>query len=91
MGFLTDIRDSSAGRELAQQNFDEIERRATGHTHEQTVPAATWVVNHNLGYRPAACSLWIGDQMGFACFVHINNDTLEVRFQANYTGIFRCR
>jgi hypothetical protein len=90
MAFLQDTLDSASGALLVQQNFEEVERRFTGCTFEQTVPASTWSVNHNLGYRPTACTLWIGDQVGFADVVHLDDNNLEVRFAANRTGVFRC-
>jgi hypothetical protein len=90
MSVLQDVRDSDAGGLLIQQNFEEVERRFTGFTFNQTVPASTWSVNHNLGYRPSACSVWIGDQIWGVPVVHIDNNNLEVRFAANRSGVFRC-
>ena len=30
------------------------------YTHTQSAPAATWTINHNLGYRPAVTALTVG-------------------------------
>lgn len=53
---------------------------------EQTTPASTWVVAHNLGRRPASIEVYVGACSVIANPVHITDNLLEVCFSAPYTG-----
>jgi hypothetical protein len=75
---------------VGQRNFAELERRIQGYTHTQSVPASTWNVAHNLGYRPTAFSLWIDDAVHHAVVEYVDDDHLQVKLQANKTGLFKC-
>lgn len=61
-----------------------------GFTHDQTAPASTWSGTHNLGYRPAAVALWIGDNLSFA-EISVDATTFVVNFGGNYSGQLRMR
>lgn len=90
MTFLTDIEFAPNRATVAADNFRELERRIQGHTHIQTVPASTWNVAHNLGYRPTAHSVWIDETIHAAALVFVDENNLQVIFNANKTGVFKC-
>lgn len=43
-----------------------------GHTHTQPVPAAQWVINHNLGFRPSVTLLTPGGVEFWAKVTHLS-------------------
>lgn len=59
---------------------------ALGYTHYQTVPAASWIIDHNLGH---VVHVTIWDSTGLVVFPTIDNPTLNrtvVTFSAPATG-----
>lgn len=57
-----------------------------GYVHTQVTSLATWVIAHNLGYRPSVAVTSVGGIEVEAEVVHISSTLLEVRFAAPYAG-----
>ena len=58
--------------------------------HDQAMPSLTWVVNHNLGYRPA---VHIQDAVGnvlYGTITHLSETTLTITFNMTLTGSAHC-
>lgn len=60
---------------------------AVSYSHTQPIPAADWVIAHNLGYRPAgirafdsADTEWIGD------VEHVDDNNLIIHFVSAFGG-----
>jgi len=62
-----------------------------GYTHTQNSPSSVWTVNHALGIRPTAVTIWVSDQVAFADIDYVTTEQLTVTFLANRTGIVRVR
>lgn len=58
-------------------------------THTQVSAAATWVVAHNLGFRPTVSIVSAGGIEVDAEVAHITSTLLEVRFGAPFAGTAR--
>ncbi len=65
-----------------------LEAARGGYTHRQDVPSALWVINHNLGYAPAA--VLVVDSAGNEVIgdVKLTNDTtsVEISFADPFSG-----
>jgi hypothetical protein len=60
------------------------------YTHEQNIPASTWVVNHNLGYKP---NIRVKNSAGDYVIAYItdtNNNTSNIIFEAANSGEAYC-
>lgn len=57
--------------------------------HTQSTPASTWVVNHNLGFRPDVTVFSPGGIEVEAEIAHISTTQTEIRFSAAATGSAR--
>lgn len=57
-----------------------------GYVHTQGTAAATWVIAHNLGFRPSVAVTSVGGIEVEAEVAHITNTLLEVRFATPYAG-----
>lgn len=57
-----------------------------GYVHTQVTSLATWVIAHNLGYRPSVAVTSVGGIEVEAEVAHITNTLLEVRFATPYAG-----
>lgn len=57
-----------------------------GYVHTQGTAVATWVIAHNLGYRPSVAVTSVGGIEVEAEVAHITNTLLEVRFATPYAG-----
>lgn len=58
--------------------------------HDQTMLAQTWVINHNLGYRPA---VHVQDAVGnviYGTIHHLSDSTLTIEFTSPMTGSAHC-
>jgi len=91
MSFLTNVETAPNGARASQLNFEELERRIEGYEHVQVSPAAVWTVTHNLGYRPAAVSVWISNNLRSCQVDHIDDDTLTASFNSSVSGILKCK
>lgn len=60
------------------------------HEHHQTVAAANWVVNHNLGFRPAVTILSVGGAQMLAEVIHASLNQVLVYFDEPMTGLAVC-
>lgn len=59
----------------------------TQYVHTQSSPSASWVVNHNLGYRPAAVEvLSTGGMQVEAAVTHVSVNQLQVDFVSPTIG-----
>ena len=58
------------------------------YTHTQAAPATTWVVSHNLGYRPAGVQVENagGDDITPEGLVHVNDNQLTIEFLVAVSG-----
>ena len=63
---------------------------AARHEHNQSVPSANWVVNHNLGYRPQVQPLSVGGVAMLAEVLHTSVNQALVYFDAPTAGIALC-
>lgn len=60
------------------------------HVHTQSSPSATWVINHNLGFKPAVALVTVGGVEMFADVVHTNSNQVTVLFVQPTAGTARC-
>jgi hypothetical protein len=58
--------------------------------HTQAVPASEWVINHNLGTRPAIVTLTTGGIEVFGDVLHASLNQARVTFVAPLAGFARC-
>lgn len=63
---------------------------SVGYEHTQLSPAATWNINHNLGYRPSVSVFSVGGVEVNAEVVHLSNNQTQVSFNTPYAGFARC-
>lgn len=61
----------------------------TAYVHSQPSASATWLINHNQGYRPSVEVFSIGWVEVDAEVVHLNENSLEVRFASAQNGFAR--
>lgn len=52
----------------------------------QSTPAATWTVNHNLGFRPDVAVFSTGGLVVFAQITHLTLNTTQIDFTAPFSG-----
>lgn len=72
-----------------QSQFQANDRAATtgqAITFNQTTPAATWTILHNLGQDPSAVSVYVGGVLVFANVDPIDENTLQVNFASPQVG-----
>jgi len=75
--------------------INELAARGSGsssgvaYTHLQTVAAALWTINHNLGMRPAVTILDSGGNEVEADVVHTSPNQLVIRFAIPVAGLAR--
>lgn len=60
------------------------------YTHTQAAASDTWVVNHNLGYRPAVTVLSVGGKEMLAGVVHTSANQFVVSFDQPTAGLAVC-
>lgn len=59
----------------------------TRYIHEQSSAATTWIVNHNLGIRPAAVNvLTVGGIEMLADVIHTSDNQLQINFASPKAG-----
>lgn len=61
----------------------------SAYLHTQTVPAAVWTINHNLGTRPAVAILDAGGNEIEADVTHLSMNQLVIRFAIPIAGVAR--
>lgn len=94
-----DTHDPSAGggrgfkyqwEDVAQTLHQEIQTVAAGggvsYTHQQTVPAATWVIDHHMGLIPNVVLLDSSGQLMIAEIQYPSDQTILIVHSAPYTG-----
>ena len=75
--------------------INELAARGSGsssgvaYTHLQSVAAAVWTLNHNLGFRPSVSILDTGGNEVEADVVHMNSNQLVIRFAIPLAGLAR--
>ena len=60
------------------------------YSHVQTVPAATWNVQHSLGKRPSVTILDSSQNQVEGQIIYIDTNNVEIRFAFNMTGTAEC-
>lgn len=63
---------------------------APAYLHNQPVPATTWTVNHNLGYRPAVSALSVGGVVMLANVIHTSVNQALITFDQPTPGQATC-
>jgi hypothetical protein len=59
------------------------------YTHVQSSPASTWIINHNLGYKPDVTLYTTGGVVMYAEIVHISNNQTQIIFTIPTSGVAR--
>lgn len=85
----------TAGQGLAGPQGDKGDKGergdvATRYEHEQTVASDQWVVNHNLGYKPAITVVSVGGLLMLAEVLHMSLNQARVYFDSPVTGTAIC-
>jgi len=62
----------------------------SGFLHTQSVASASWIVNHNLGYRPLVTVYSPGGEIVIAQGTHASVNQYIVSFNSPQTGFTRC-
>ena len=57
--------------------------------HTQSPAASTWVINHNLGFRPIVC-VRVGGMVVDVETLHFSTNQVRVYFAAPYAGVAHC-
>lgn len=60
------------------------------YTHTQSVASASWIVNHNLGYRPAVSALSVGGKLMLGDVVHTSVNQVVIGFDQPLAGLAVC-
>ena len=55
--------------------------------HQQTTPSATWIVNHNLSFRPNVSTLTLGGVQMIGEHIHISTNQVNLYFDSPVAGI----
>lgn len=55
--------------------------------HTQAAPATPWVINHNLGRRPAVAVMTLGGQEMLADVLHMSANQVQVFFDGPTAGL----
>jgi hypothetical protein len=63
---------------------------APAYLHNQPVAAATWTVNHNLGYRPAVSALSVGGVVMLVNVIHASANQAVIEFDQPTAGQAAC-
>jgi hypothetical protein len=63
---------------------------ADKYEHQQLIAAATWVVNHNLGFRPQISALSLGGATMWAEVIHASLTQALVYFDEPRSGLAIC-
>lgn len=58
-------------------------------THTQSIPAATWTINHNLGIFPTPVLFSTGGLVMIGTIVNVNNNQIQVQFEQPVAGTAR--
>jgi len=77
----------SAGVRLVQNIFP---NGGSAYEHSQTAPVSEWIINHNLGYRPAIEILDAGGNEIDAQVLHISLNQARIYFTLPAAGSARC-
>lgn len=59
------------------------------YTHTQSAPAATWIINHNLGYKPAVAVVTVGGAELLAEVLHTSINQTVIYLASAYAGSAR--
>lgn len=63
---------------------------STTYLHEQAVPSATWIINHNLGFKPDVYLTTLGGMEFQADVLHMSLNQTRVLALLPITGFARC-
>lgn len=62
---------------------------ADAYVHTQSVAAATWTINHNLGFKPAVTVYSVGGLQVGAGVAHVSDNQTQISFAAPQAGSAR--
>lgn len=87
-GEVRDSQDHSGddGQALLVNSSGNIQWTDIKYNHTQSVASATWIIAHNLGYKPSITVLDSNDFEVYAEIQHSSLNELEVRFKSAQTG-----
>lgn len=60
------------------------------HLHSQPSASALWIINHNLGYRPAVSAFSLGSQLMLANVIHSSINQARIEFDGPVAGFATC-
>ena len=63
---------------------------SASYQHNQASAAETWIVNHNLGYRPAVSAYSVGSQLMLANIIHASLNQAQILFDGPVAGYATC-
>ena len=58
--------------------------------HNQPSPSDNWIINHNLGYRPAVAAYSVGGQIMLANIIHMSPNQARILFDGPVSGFAVC-
>lgn len=58
--------------------------------HSQPSAAATWVINHNLGFKPSTTAYSVGGQLMLANIIHMSLNQARIYFDGPVSGFAVC-
>ena len=68
-----------------QAAIEEV-RNKSKYTHDQSSPATTWSITHNLGYKPNVAVADTSDTLCFGDVDYTNDNALVVTFAQSFGG-----
>lgn len=63
---------------------------ASSYQHNQPAPSDTWIINHNLGTKPATNAYSVGGRFMLADIQHINDNQVQINFDGPVSGYAVC-
>jgi hypothetical protein len=80
-----------SGGDSPEQIRDKLNSLPDGfaYIHTQSPPSSTWVINHNLGYKPTAELISTGGVKIFAEIIHVSDNQIQVLSDSPLSGQLR--
>lgn len=63
---------------------------ASSYQHNQPSPVDTWIINHNLGFRPCTIPYSVGGMMMWANVQHFSDNQVRIYFDGPVSGYAVC-
>lgn len=83
------VRVAVPGPRGVQGEQGEPGEAGAGYVHQQPTPAATWVMNHNLGFKPAVALFDAGSQEFDGLITHTSDNQTVATMTAPVAGFAR--